>query len=238
MDRIPSNDRRIIVGRDYKNFMRILASEEPGEPTLFEPFIHTRIAEQLLWRRGEHLWNTPEAYIDTIFSLGELTVSDVIVADARLFPGNEEALFRTMVKHADDRIRFVCLCNTEEAVQMADRCGAVCAIGVYGSILSTKPTICMDGTPDDAIRQGAAGWFAANHGEEYWNNYCDRIAILGGLGTEYISSTGPASIHKRCERIYQTTDNRRYALGSGGCLSDCHYLEFISMLGIYKRYKF
>ncbi len=226
------------MGRDYRNFMRILVSEEPGEPTLFEPFIHTRIAEQLLWRRGEHLWNTPEMYIDTLFALGELTVSDVIVADTRLFRGEYDRLFRTMLRCADDSIRFVALCDTDEGAKMADRCGAVCAVGVYGDVHSNKPAILMDGDPDRAILRGCAGWFAPRNAEEVLDLYGDKLAILGGLGADYLTATGPASIHKRCERLYLSTENRRYALGSGGCLSDEHYLEFISMLGIYKRYKF
>ena len=226
------------MGRDYKNFMRILVSEEPGEVTLFEPFIHTKIAEQLLWRRGEHLWNDPEAYIDSLFALNELTVSDVVIADTRLFSDEPELLYRTMVRYANDRIRFVALCDTQESADFADRCGGVCAVGIYGDIRANKPMIRMDGNPDSAIRSGCAGWFAPNHAEELWDEYSDRIAILGGLGVDYVSSTGPVSIHKRCEKLYSITENRRYAIGSGGCISDGNYLELISMLGIYKRYKY
>jgi len=226
------------VGRDYKNFMRILVSEEPGEPTLFEPFIHNRIAEQLLWRRGDHLWSTPEMYIETICALAELTGTDAIPADARLFPEEEEALFHAMVEYADASTRFVCICDNAETAKQADRCGGVCAVGIYGDIMANKPTIRMDGSPNDAVRLGCAGWYAPTDAEKYWDNYSDKIAILGGLGADYLSNTGPVSIHKRCERLYSTTENRRYATGSGGCLADGHYLELISMLGIYKKYRF
>ena len=226
------------MGRDYKNFMRILLSEDPGEPTLFEPFIHNRIAEQLLWRRGEHMWDTPETYIDTLTALSELTGADAIPADARLFSECEEDFFRAILKYSDDTTRFVCLCDKADTARMAERCGGVCAIGVYGDITANKPTILMDGTAEDAVRLGCAGWFAPNHAEEYWDEFSPQIAILGGLGADYLTNTGPVSIHKRCERLYSSTENRRYALGSGGCLSDGHYLELISMLGIYKKYRF
>lgn len=226
------------MARDYKNFMRILVSEEPGEPTLFEPFIHTRTAEQLLWRRGEHMWNTPEMYIDTLFHLNELTCSDVVVADTRLFGGELDIFYRTIVRYATDCIRFAVLCNNQEAADLADRCGGVCAVGVYGNVRSNKPMVMMDQTPDDAVRGDCAGWFAPNDAERYWDEYSDRIAILGGLGADCIAATGPVSIHKRCEKLYTQTDNRRFALGSGGCISDGHYLELISMLGIYKRYRY
>ena len=226
------------MGRDYKNFMRVLLTDEPGEPTLFEPFIHTALAEQLIWRRGEHLWSTPEPYIDTLVSLREQTESDVVVADTRQFGGTLDLLYRTIVKYVDDHLRFVCLCDTKEAAELADRCGGVCAVGCYGDVRADKPAILMDGTAEDAVSLGYAGWFAPNRGEEYWDEYGDRIAILGGLGQDYLCKTGPAGIHKRCEKLYSVTENRRYALGSGGCLPNENYLEFISMLGIYKRYKF
>lgn len=226
------------MARDYRNFMRILTGSEPGEPTLFEPFIHPRIAEQLIWRRGEHLWDTPETYIETLISLGECTGADVIVADARLFADDMEKLCKVMVKRATDTLRFVCLCGTPESVKAADRCGGVCAVGVYGKVKSKKPMIRMDGTLCDALKEGAAGWYAPKDGEKYWEESGEYIAILGGLGAEYVSSTGPASIHRRCEELYRMTDNRRYAIGSGGCIAEGHYLELISLLGIYKRYKF
>ncbi len=226
------------MGRDYKNFMRILLSDEPGEPTLFEPFIHARIAEQLIWRRGEHLWDTPDMYIDTLMALNELTVSDVVIADTRQFGGELDRLYHTIVKYADDRIRFVTICDTEDSARLADRCGGVCAVAVYGDIEANKPAIRMDGTVENAIQSGYAGWYAPIKAEEYWDEYGDRIAILGGLGAEYLTSTGPASIHRRIERLYTVTDNRRYATGSGGMLPEQHYLELISMLGVYKRYKF
>ncbi|MBE6599025.1 MAG: hypothetical protein E7638_06245 [Ruminococcaceae bacterium] len=224
--------------RHYQNFMRILTSDTPGEPTLFEPFINRKIAEQLIWRRGEHLWSTPESYIETLVSLGECTGSDVITADTRLFEDQLTALYRAIYKTADDTLRFVTLCRTAEAARLADKCGGVCAVGVFGEARSKKPMIRMDGRLTDAVKSGCAGWFAPRDAERYWNEASDYIAVLGGLGADYISSTGPASIHKRCECIYRVTDNRRYALGSGGCLTEEHYLELISLLGVYKKYKY
>jgi len=148
------------MGRDYRNFLRILLTEEPGEPTLFEPFIDNMIAEQLIWRRGEHLWNTPALYIDTLVSLNERTVSDVIIADSRLFETDLPEFYRAVSDYADDRIRFVALCGSEESARMADRCSGVCAVGIYGSTASEKPVIRMDGTPEEAIATGCVGWFA------------------------------------------------------------------------------
>lgn len=225
------------MGRDYRNFMRILLTDEPGEPTLFEPFIDNWIAEQLIWRRGKHLWETPESYIDTLAALNERTGSDVIPADTRGFGASLDVLYDTINHYADDHTAFVCLCDTMESAEMADQCDGVCAAAVYGDVKSEKPMIKMDGTPEDAIRSGCAGWYSPCGAEEYYAEYSNRIAILGGLGVNYLTSTGPVSIHTRCERLYETTKNVRYALGSGGCLPQENYLELISMLGIYKRYK-
>lgn len=225
------------MGRDYRNFMRMLLTREPGEPTLFEPFIDSRIAEQLIWRRGKHLWNTPELYIDTLAALNERTVSDVIVADTRGFGASLDALYETINGYADDHMAFICLCDTMESAKRADLCGGVCAVAVYGNVKSKKPMIKMDGLPEDAIVSGCAGWFAPCDAERYWAEYGDKIAILGGLGVPYLTSTGPVTIHTRCEKLYDRTKNVRYALGSGGCMPQENYLEFISMLGIYKKYK-
>ena len=95
----------------------------------------------------------------------------------------------------------------------------------------------MDGTPEDAIASGCAGWFAPADAERYWTEYSGKIAVRGGLGAEYLMKTGPVSIQKRCEALNEKTGNIRYALGSGGRLPFENYLELISMLGIYKRYK-
>lgn len=217
--------------------MRMLLTEEPGEPTLFEPFIDSRIAEQLIWRRGKHLWGTPELYIDTLASLNERTVSDVIVADTRGFGASLDALYDAINRYADNRTAFICICGTMESAKRADLSDGVCAVAVYGNVKSEKPMIKMDGLPEDAIASGCAGWFAPCGAEKYWADYGDKIAILGGLGVSSLTSTGPVSIHTRCEKLYETTKNIRYALGSGGCVSQENYLEFISMLGIYKRYK-
>jgi len=226
--------------RNYNNFMRALLTDEPGEPTLFEPFIDTWIAEQLIWRRGVHLWDTPECYIDTLVSLGERTFTDVIIADTRLFSKSNallEQLFSSIVKFADDKLSFVCICDDANSAEYIDHCDGVCASAVYGSIKTQKPMIKMDGTPEAAVKQGCAGWFAQSDAEKYCEKYSDQIAILGGFGVQSLISTGPVSIHKRCENMFETTQNKKFAIGSGGTVPRENYLELISLLGIYKRFK-
>ena len=96
----------------------------------------------------------------------------------------------------------------------------------------------MDGCLRDAMKEGCSGWYAPRNAEAYWAEAGDSITILGGLGAKYVASTGPASIHKRCEALFRQTENRRYAIGTGGCLGEGNYLEMISLLGIYKNHRF
>ena len=85
---------------DVHNFLRILTTTEPGPPVLFAPFVSQYLTEQLIWRRGIHLWQTPQSYIDTLTSLRERTYADVVIVDARLFPDQMRIFFcKGAMKH-------------------------------------------------------------------------------------------------------------------------------------------
>ena len=43
-----------------ERFLAALCRNDDARPTLFEPFINRALAEQLIWRRGPQLWDTPE----------------------------------------------------------------------------------------------------------------------------------------------------------------------------------
>ena len=60
---------------------------------LFEPYFSRENAEALIWRRGDHLWDSPKEYIKTMLSVAERTQSDVMVCDIGLFGGNNKLLF-------------------------------------------------------------------------------------------------------------------------------------------------
>ena len=66
-----------------QNFLAVLENQAPARPTLFEPFVQPALAEQLIWRRGPQLWDTPAHYVDTMVSLRERTQADVVILDAR-----------------------------------------------------------------------------------------------------------------------------------------------------------
>lgn len=223
---------------DVLNFLRVLTSNEPGPPVLFMPYIPQYLAEQLIWRRGSHLWETPEAYIDTITSLQEQLHADTAIADSRLFPDDALAAFaHRMEKHADNGVRYVVLCHSEKQTSYFDCMDAVCALGVYGKIHCGKlPVIAMAHTPEEAISAGCAGWFCSNgDGEKYWDRLHHSIAVLGGIDASWIQSVSPVEIYRRIENFSADTRNQRAAIGIGGDLSNESYLQLISLLAIYEN---
>ncbi len=224
---------------DVHNFLRILTSTEQGPPVLFAPFVSRYLTEQLIWRRGAHLWQTPQSYIDTLTSLRERTYADVVIADARLFPDQMGELSAAMEQYAMNGIRYVALCDTPAQARYFDAVDAVCALGIYGEIQIGKlPVIAMEHTLTSAIDMGCAGWYCQDGAlETHWEDSHDKIAILGGLGTDWVRDASPAAIHCRAENCFHHTANVRMAIGSGGTLPDTAYLSLISLLGIYRRHR-
>lgn len=225
----------------YTRFLGALAGES-GDPVLFEPFVPVYLTEQLIWRRGEHLWHTIPAYIDTLLSLRERTYADVVIADMR---GFGDTLAVEMAQHmaalATDAIRFVALCGSPVQMEAALSSSGVCAVGLYGwqDWLTDVPkiAIAMDGTIEDAVSRGFAGWYCSNGAEEMWDRWHDRIAIAGGLGCNWLRQGQPVEIHNRCEALFRHTQNSRYLVGSGGETTKEDYLSLISLLGIYRKYR-
>ena len=51
---------------DYRELLRVLQNKEPGRAVMFEYCFSRSIAEQLIWRRSERLWNTEPERVRTI----------------------------------------------------------------------------------------------------------------------------------------------------------------------------
>ncbi len=144
-------------------FLEALAGIQ-GPPVLFEPFVPTYLAEQLIWRRGAHLWDTVPAYLETLVSLRERTYADTIIADMR--PFGDPAAFEmasTMARLATGEIRFAALCGSPVQLQAAMDSSGVCAAGLYNwqewakeprtdaaAGIRSFPLIAMDGSCGDA----------------------------------------------------------------------------------------
>ncbi|MBR4960829.1 MAG: hypothetical protein IKY52_08025, partial [Clostridia bacterium] len=112
---------------NYRRFLEALAGE-PGDPVLFEPFVPVYLTEQLIWRRGEHLWDTIPVYLDTLLSLRERTYADVVIADMRRF-GDALApeMAAEMAKQASEEYKFVALCDSPAQYESAAGSDGVCA---------------------------------------------------------------------------------------------------------------
>ncbi|MBQ4605707.1 MAG: hypothetical protein IJB15_03320 [Clostridia bacterium] len=227
----------------YTRFLDALAGV-PGDPVLFEPFIPVYLTEQLIWRRGEHLWNTVDTYLDTLFSLRERTYADVVIADMRRF-GDALAgkMAERMADMATEEIRFTALCGSPLQMQAACGSAGVCAVGLYGwknwlgAEAFALPAIAMDGDCSAATERGFAGWYCPDGAEESWNTCHGKISILGGLGVDWLKRGQPAAIHERCEDLFRLTKNSGYLVGSGGEVTKEDYLSLISLLGIYRKYR-
>ena len=227
----------------YTRFLDALAGI-PGDPVLFEPFIPVYLTEQLIWRRGEHLWDTVDCYLDTLFSLRERTYADVVIADMRRF-GDTQAgeMAERMAEMATEEIRFTALCDSPVQMQAACASSGVCAVGLYawknwlGEEAFALPAIAMDGDCCAAIERGFSGWYCPDDAEEHWNTYHGKISILGGLGVDWLKTGQPVAIHERCEDLFRLTKNSGYLVGSGGEVTKEDYLSLISLLGIYRKYR-
>ena len=220
-----------------ENFLASLRRECGARPTLFEPFIHRALAEQLIWRRGPQLWDTPAHYVDTMVSLRERTQADVIILDAREYCMRSifEMLYaaETLTPKTSG---CVVLCRSQEQVAECAHSPVVCAIGGYEDTHPyCIPFIRMDKTVTHAIMEGAHGWFAPDNAEDDYAQYGKSLSICGGLGADTVSAMEPLAIHRRVQSLIDTTQNRGYLIGSGGEIAESAYLSLISMLGIYIR---
>ena len=220
-----------------ENFLAALRRLPDARPTLFEPFIHPRLAEQLIWRRGPQLWDTPAHYTDTMVSLRERTQADVIILDARSYC--MRSLFELLAaaeKLTPPTSACVILCRSQEQVIECIHSPVVCAIGGYEDTHPyVKPFIRMDKTAEHALSEGADGWFAPSDAEANLKQYSDKLSICGGLGADTVSAMEPLAIHRRVQTLVDDTNNSGYLIGSGGEIAESAYLSLISMLGIYIR---
>lgn len=220
-----------------ENFLSVLKRDPTARPTLFEPFIHPTLAEQLIWRRGPQLWDTPAHYADTMVSLRERTQADVIILDARTYC--MRSLFELLAaaeKLTPPTSGCVILCRSQEQVAECAHSPVVCAIGGYEDTHPyCIPFIRMDKTAGHALSESADGWFAPSGAEDLRTRYRDVLTVCGGLGSDAVAAAEPLAIHRRVQAMLDDGSPSSWMIGSGGQIADTAYLSLISMLGIYIR---
>lgn len=222
--------------QDKRYFLDFLAGKGTAN-VLFEPFISRMHTETLIWRRGEHLWNTPETYVDTLAALSRRIRADVAFCDMRIYAeDHKEALIRAMENYREaDGVGFAVICDNAEDLALAEKSDAVCSAAVYGSTAAKQlPIIRMDGTLTDAIARGDAGWYAQDNAEAFLKEANGQIRILGGLGRAFILNGSPVNIYAEVERL-ATEYPAQWACGSGFEVPSENYLELISLLGAFGR---
>ena len=205
---------------------------------LFEPFISRQHTETLIWRRGAHLWSTPESYINTLLALSERTRADVIFCDMRNYhtPEEKHALLCAAgnCSHTVE-IGIAVICDNAEDLKSAESFDGICAAAVYGDSVSERlPVIRMNGSLQDAIVRGDAGWYAAENAEKFLQESSGKIRVLGGLGRDFVLSGSPVNIYAEVERLAKEYPGQ-WACGSGFEIPEENYLELISVLGAFGR---
>ncbi len=217
---------------DAMNFIRLLTGKGSSTPSLFEPFISRKLTEQLIWRRGDTVWQTAEARMESLISLRERTLADVITLDTREDSSETvEALLYYAAGKLPEGCALVMMTDDAETAELCGFADHVCAVASWELPRhSDKPFIRMSGDIHTALAEHADGYFAHEHAEELLGLANGRITVLGGLGAEYLDHAGPATIHARCAALME---KGRYILGSGGEVGE--YLGLISMLGAYGK---
>jgi len=204
---------------------------------LFEPFISRIHTETLIWRRGVHLWDTPEAYVDTLVALSQRTRADVVFCDMRNYTYDEnKRLIHAIEMYLDaDGVGFGVICDQTRDLAIAENSESVCIAAVYGKANSNSlPIIRMDGSLQDAIERGDSGWFTQDNAEEYLRKSNGQIRILGGLGKNTVLKSSPVEIYAEVERLANAYPGQ-WGCGSGFEIPEENYLELISLLGAFGR---
>ncbi|MBP3919601.1 MAG: hypothetical protein J6I50_10595 [Clostridia bacterium] len=225
---------------DYQHFLSVLEKKEKNpRPTLFEPFINDTLAEQLIWRRGPQLWDTPEHYADTMISLRERTKADVVILDARRFcVSSLSRMLAAAESSLPDGAALVVLCGKKETQRIAETSPAVCAVGGYEECRPHQmPFIRMDHTPEYALEEHADGWYAKGNAAALFHTWQETpLCIVGGLDAAWCATAEPLQIYRSAQKMMAETENCGWMLGSGGEIAAHAYLSLISLLGIYARY--
>lgn len=74
--------------------------------------------------------------------------------------------------------------------------------------------------------------------EEAWQQWGDRIAILGGIDMDFLATRSPAEVADRAARLLELTGSKGYALGSGNSIPPFIPVEnFLAMIGAIQNLK-
>ena len=74
--------------------------------------------------------------------------------------------------------------------------------------------------------------------EEAWQQWGDRIAILGGIDMDFLATRSPAEVADRAARLLELTGSKGYALGSGNSIPPFIPVDnYLAMINAVKNLK-
>lgn len=215
-----------------------------GGAVLFEPYISKTNTETLIWRRGPELWDCAEHYFFTQLSLAERCLSDCVILNLGFFGDskNKEKLISMTISKDNDDKEFCVICGNRNESKLCETMNEngsarIGVLGLYTDAASRRtPSVRMDGRIEDAVARGESGYYVRCGIRSCIEKYSNDIRLLGGLGTEFVSSSKPVSIYSEIDEIFGMSHGC-WAVGSGGEISADNYLQLISLLGAYLRLK-
>ncbi len=238
---------------DYREFLRVLENKNSGRPVLFEPFLNQKIVEQIVWRTGSHVWDTPVNTVTTLIACHKNIHMDVSFIDCNGFSADDMSKVLSVSKELLPKgMKLVTLCHTSEVLELAQSSDVVCAIAVThkGIQLSKEiklPAIYIPNQSGSikselelAIAMGFSGFYMVsdylldNDIFTLYDSYNQSIALLGGIYNEFICSSKPADIYDRCKLLFNYTKNKGFAVGTGNIDTPLPYLQVISIFGVYQ----
>lgn len=239
---------------DYKEFLRILDNKITGRPVIFEPFLTHDFVQQIVWRCGSHVWDTPTATAQTLISCNKHIGLDTTFIDATHYSCDDmDSVLSCAKETLPDTMKLVVFCDDRDIITTAQNSDYVCSVAVKNpcyidmlskhSIYITPPDADVNYNILTAIQKGFNGVYISSNTlpiipiEDIYDEYNNKIAILGGVGVEFFNNNKPLPVYNRCRTLFSHTNNKGFALGTGACHNSDYnisYLGLISMFGFYK----
>lgn len=248
---------------DYRALLRVLENERPGRAVFFEYALNRELAEQLIWRRGTHLWETEAARVQTLADAAAAAGFDCAAAELAFsdgFPGLRGLQLAEGMKLAAGLSGSADPDMLEERYRVLAGEDAVCAVIVRNVPCGTpekyrrfagavhragKPCIWADSSSQPIPLEELAdcGFDGIHLTESYGvpmevllDRFGKRWALLGDTRFSWLVRQKPRDIIDYCQGLFQRTGGKGYAFGTGNPEGrPIPYLSYVAILSAYLR---
>lgn len=248
---------------DYRELLRVLENERPGRAVFFEYALNRELAEQLVWRRGGHLWETEADRVQILADAAAVSGFDCAVADLAFsngFPGLQGLRLAEGMKLAAGLSEMTETDVLEERYAALAREEAVCAVIVRNVPCGTpeqyrrfseavhragKPCIWADCSRQPMSLEGLTDCgFDGIHLTEAYGAPMERLldafgsrwALLGDTRFSWLIRQKPRDIISYCQGLFHRTKGKGYAFGTGNPEGKpIPYLSYAAILSAYIR---